>query len=250
MEIRWYGTASVELRSGEDRLLFDPFVPLKGAEITFPVSEYDHFDHIVVTHGHMDHISSIPGILRRNPQAKVYATATPCRTLQKKGVKATSLVTVEYGQELQLGAFTLVAYHGQHARLKSVTPALLRQMLSSTQRGNLPRLLWDHLHCPENDETLLWHIRAEGKELCLMGSLNLRQDVDYPTHADVLLLPYNGWVDNLPPAERVLQRLQPRRVILTHFDNTFPPLTQPLDLTPLLERHSVEIIPYRKTVTI
>ena len=61
--------------------------------------------------------------------------------------------------------------------------------------------------------------------------------MEYPTEADLLILPYNGWADNLPPAERVIRRLRPKRVLLDHWDDTFPPVTRPLDLTPILERY-------------
>ncbi len=69
-----------------------------------------------------------------------------------------------------------------------------------------------------------------------MGSMNLRPDEQYPTGDDLLVLPYNGWEDNLPPAVGIIERLQPKRVVLDHYDDTFPPLTMPLDLSPILER--------------
>ena len=39
------------------------------------------------------------------------------------------------------------------------------------------------------------------------------------------------------PAVRILERLKPGRVLLDHYDDTFPPLTEPLDLRPLLDRY-------------
>ena len=67
--------------------------------------------------------------------------------------------------------------------------------------------------------------------------MNLRDEVMYPTGADVLVLPYAGWVDNLPPAVRVIERLQPKRVLLDHWDDTFPPLSSSVDTAPLMRRY-------------
>ncbi|MBR2551696.1 MAG: MBL fold metallo-hydrolase [Erysipelotrichaceae bacterium] len=69
-----------------------------------------------------------------------------------------------------------------------------------------------------------------------MGSVNLREDIDYPTDADLLILPYDGWENNFPPAVRVIERLRPKRILLDHYDDTIPPITMPLDLDSLLER--------------
>ena len=56
--------------------------------------------------------------------------------------------------------------------------------------------------------------------------------------SDLLVLPYNGWEDNYPPAVRIIERLNPKRVVLDHYDDTFPPVTMPLDLSPLLDKYS------------
>lgn len=98
-------------------------------------------------------------------------------------------------------------------------------------------MLRENRLCRENGETLFYVIRAEGKTVFHMGSMNLRDDVDYPSECDMLLLPYNGWEDSFPPAKAVIERLKPKKVLLHHFDNTFPPLTQEPHLQPLLEKY-------------
>ena len=91
--------------------------------------------------------------------------------------------------------------------------------------------------CVENDETVFYLIEADGKKLSLMGSMNLRPDEEYPVGTDLLVLPYNGWDDNFPPAVRTIDRLKPKRVVLDHYDDTFPPVTMPIDLSPILEKY-------------
>ena len=86
MQLIWHGTASVELICAAGRILFDPFVPLPGSKVPVRPEDFDGFTDIFLTHGHLDHIVSVPGIVKRNPGATVCCTGTPCETLRAKGV--------------------------------------------------------------------------------------------------------------------------------------------------------------------
>ena len=237
MHLIWHGTAAVEAVCSKGRILFDPFVPLKGSPVDVKLEDFDGFTDIFVTHGHIDHISDLPEIVRRNPDVSIYCTQTPASTLRRKGVPEKNLTEISYGQELQAQGFTIRTFHGCHAVLPMGDIARGLKMLGSPARGNLPHIIRECLQCKENDETVFYEIEADGKRVCLMGSLNLREDEAYPVGADLLILPYNGWQDNLPPAVQVIGRLQPKRVVLDHWDDTFPPLTGPLDLSPVLDRY-------------
>lgn len=243
MLIVWHGTAAVEIACGDSKILFDPFVPLKHSLVDVTLEEFDGFRDIFVTHGHFDHIVNIPEIIRRNPGVCVHCTDAPFRTLRRKGVPAENLDKITYCQTITVGGMEIQTFHGRHAVLPSATPALVWKFLKSPARGNLHYILREHRRSPENDETLFYQIRAQGKTLALMGSLNLRDDVAYPRNADALILPYNGWTDNFLPACRALERLRPKRVLLDHYDVTFPPLTAPIDLTPILARPDVRVDP-------
>lgn len=188
-----------------------------------------------MTHGHFDHVVNIPEIARRNPDVRVYCTEMPYRTLAGKGVPAGNMRLLRYGDEPDINEFKVTVLHGKHAVLPKATPALLKRILSSESRGNLPFIMRENRLCRENGETLFYVIRAEGKTVFHMGSMNLRDDVDYPSECDMLLLPYNGWEDSFPPAKAVIERLKPKKVLLHHFDNTFPPVTSEPHLQPLPE---------------
>ena len=234
MELIWHGTAAIEVVCSSGRILFDPFIPLKGSVVDVKIEDFDGFSDVFVTHGHFDHISDLPEIVQRSPDIRIYCTEAPYASLIKKGVPERNLVHIGYGQTILCHGFTIYTFHGKHAVLPKVSLARLGYALRSPARGNLAHILLENNRCRENDETVFYQIEAEGKSVSIMGSLNLRNEVDYPTGADVLVLPYNGWEDNFLPAAAVIARLKPQRVLLDHYDDTFPPLTMPLDLSQIL----------------
>ena len=252
MHVIWHGTASVEIAGKGGRILFDPFVPLPGSAVPVDISEFDGFTDIFVTHGHFDHISDLPKIIRRNPAVKIYCTGTPYRTLAKRGVPEQSLQLIHYGDVIRKNGFRIQAFHGRHAVLPKASFSRIAYILRSPQRTNIPHILRENRICVENDETVFYQVRAEGKTVCVMGSLNLRPEISYPEESDLLILPYNGWEDNFPPAEKIIKRLKPRRIVLDHYDDTFPPLTMPLDLSPILDAFpgKVTAMKYGKTETV
>jgi len=236
MDIKWYGTASIEYSTDTGRLLFDPFLPLPGSVHQVDISEYDGFSDILVTHGHFDHIVNIPEIVKRNPDTRVHCTRTPYATLRKKGVPESNLSLISYGDRLQIKGFTVSVYHAKHAVLPKASLRKIAAVLKAGNTGNLPFFAREGRKCVENDETVVFLIEADGKRVLHMGTMNLREDTEYPTGCDLLMLPYNGWEDNFPPAERIISRLKPQKVILHHFDNTFPPLTSDPVLEPVQKR--------------
>ena len=37
---------------------------------------------------------------------------------------------------------------------------------------------------------------------------------------------------------RTVERLKPKRILLDHYDNTFPPVSPPVDLSPVLQKYA------------
>ena len=237
IKLKWHGTAAIELECDSGRILFDPFVPLKGSEVNVKLEDYDGFTDIIITHGHFDHIASLPEIYKRNPSVRIHCTDAPYKALRKKGISEENLIKISYGKEFSVNGFKIMPYHGKHAILPKATFSRLFKILSDKNAGNVPGILKELTVCKENDETVLYRLEAEGKTVILMGSMNLRDGVEYPTDSDVLILPYNGWEDNFPPAIHVIETLRPKKVYLDHYDDTFPPVTSVLDLDPILNRY-------------
>lgn len=236
MKIIWHGTASVEFISDE-KLLFDPFVPLKHSDVPVKISDFDGFSDIFITHGHFDHIVNLPEIYDRNKNIRIHCTKTPQKTLIKKGIPSENIIPLDFDECISQNGFEINTYHGRHAVLPKASMKLIMPMIKAKSRGNIPFIIKENRRCPENDETVLYEIKAEGKNVVLLGSLNLRDDVRYPENCDLLLLPYNGWDDNFLPAVKVVERLKPKRIILHHYDITFPPVTSFIDLSPIKEKY-------------
>ena len=244
MDLIWHGTAAVEAVCRQGKILFDPFVPLRGSPVKVNIDEYDGFFHIFVTHCHLDHIVDLPAIAKRNPKVVIYCTQTPYETLMRKGVPEKNLSLLHYEDKLTVNGFTVRVFHGKHAVLPKLDRKRLISWIRSPARRNIPYMLKEYKACQEKDETVCYHLEADGKSVFLMGSMNLRHDVAYPTGADILVLPYNGWEDNLLPAVRVIERLKPKKVLVDHYDDTFPPVSSPtVDPTPLLQRYTGLVTP-------
>lgn len=235
IKIKWYATASLSIAQGNDAMLFDPFLPLRGSEITLSPRCFDGFFHIFITHGHFDHIEAVPGIVARNRGVTVYCTKAPYDTLRRKGVPAENLRHIRPGEVIRVGDMSIRVYPGRHAVLPGISARRVKYLLRSPHKQNLFYIVRENRRCREKDETVLYRVETGGRKIIVMGSLNLRRGTCYPAKADLLILPYNGWDDNFRPAMEVIQRLQPRRVLLDHFDDAFPPITMPIDTRPIRE---------------
>lgn len=84
-------------------------------------------------------------------------------------------------------------------------------------------------HIDAKEDVLAFEIQAEGKTLFLMGTANLREDISYPKHMDLLIFPYQGRNDMAEYSLSLLERLQPKAVMLDHFDDAFPPVSSAMD---------------------
>ena len=242
MKITWFGTASLAVETQGGRLLIDPFFPLPGSPTRVARDAYDGYREILVTHGHFDHIMDLPRLCAAR-ERRVYATRTPCETLRRLGVGEGQLVLIAPGDALWVAGTRVTAFQSRHVRYDK---AILRRTLFNARMPrharNLPKVLRGFLAYPENGETLGFLIEGDGARLFVLGSLNLDPDTVYPTGVDLLALPYQGTSDLLTPAVAIVERLRPRAILLDHFDDAFPPISNRVD-TADIGRHFAGIIP-------
>lgn len=225
MKITWYGTASISIETKENKVLFDPFLMLEGSENHVDKEAFIGFNKIFLTHGHIDHLVNVPDIVSEN-QAIIYTTNTPRQTLMDKGVESDRIHRILPGDILENGDMNIQVYQGRHIKFDK---RLVFNTFVSTRmikyRKNFPYIWKENKICKENGEIVAYLIEAENKRVMVLGSLGLDADTDYPTDMDVLILPYQGRSKLNPIALEIVGKLRPKRIILDHFDDAFPPIS-------------------------
>ena len=220
MKIQWLGNAGFRIIT-DSTFIVDPFIQL-------PINEHINDwsiegDNILVTHGHIDHLYT----LATKPHiGHVYCTKTPTRTLLQYGWRK-DIDVVDYGEELVFKDTVIKVYKGQHIHfdlkliLKTLNPIRVFKY-----RKNLSVLI-KTFKFPENDETVLYEMSYHNQRIVIMGSLGL--DNDYPISPDVLIMPYQGNTHLVTIAENIINKVKPKMIILSHFNDAFPPISRHID---------------------
>lgn len=235
LTLTWYGTAGLILRDGEHAIAFDPFCGLPIGQIKNPPqhlpneAEYRSISDIFVTHGHFDHIYHIPRLFL-GAAATIHCTATPCKTLVRNGFDRSRIDVISPSSVVTVGPFSVKAYQGRHCvfDIPIVLSTILRKGFFS-DIDHLMRLIKLNRTYPENGEILFYEVECRGTRVQIMGSMNLDSATEYPTNADVLVLPLQGRSDQNVYALDLVKRLMPKSIILDHTDNSFPPMSDDID---------------------
>ncbi len=232
MKITWYGTASILLETNKASVLFDPYMKdLPQGRESREASEKRRSDFakqnsILITHGHFDHLSSITSIYGELP-CKVYLTELPHKTLQKQNFPEEKMNVIKPGDELRFDDITVRVLAGKH--IKFIKMDFVKASFKKGSSKNLPealRLSKKYFKYPGNKECLFYEIEAEGKLVQLMGSASLCDGVEYRTGADALILPHQGRSDIDENNKRLVDILKPKRILLDHYDDSFPPFSR------------------------
>jgi len=237
MKLKWYGTAAILLEHDGTKLLFDPFLFLRDECLKPPVEELSTIENILVTHGHLDHISDIPAILKRGDgTATVFCTAKPRETLISKGVDETRIRQITPGDCLGFRPFEVRVLKGKHIVFdKWLVIKTFFNPRVLANRDNLRYLLKENRICTEAGETVVYDIGVADKRILLLGSLNLDDNTEYPEGADLLILPFQGRSDISKYAMPFIERLQPKKILLDHFDDGFPPISSNVKTGPFIQ---------------
>ena len=231
MEITWYGTAALVMREGDEAIAFDPFFGMPvgcltdKALVPLPKDNFRAVTDVFVTHGHFDHIYHLPELCDGS-SFRIHCTPAPRKTLLRRGVLSERIVPAAAGKTARVSSFTVTAYQSRHCRYDA--PIILQTIFRKRffhHPVHLIRLLREMLCCGEKGEILMYQVSCSGKRIQILGSLGLDMNTEYPTEADVLILPFQGRSDLEEHALDIIRRLKPRSVLLDHYDNTFPPFS-------------------------
>jgi L-ascorbate metabolism protein UlaG (beta-lactamase superfamily) len=219
-ELRWLGTAGIELRDNGHVLVVDPYLtrtPLWNTWVgrvqsnrEFVADKIQDCDHILITHPHWDHMLDVPEIVR-NTGATAYGSSNSCRLLSACGVSPDKIQEIVAGDELELDGFGVEVFSSEHMKVPGFGPGKLAANLSPPLKARD--------YCM--DEQFCFRITAGGCRL--LTSPGVRSTDAVP--ADVLfVIPKHDKAFY----EKLLRRVQPKVVIPYHWDNFFRSLEKPL----------------------
>ena len=225
MKITWYGTATIGIDDGKTRLIFDPFVRMNKRIETTPVEGFAGFDAVLVTHGHFDHIYSIPALAEVDKKVPIYCTKTPADTLVRKGVSAERVKIIAPDDVFSIGDYTIRVHKFRHIvfdpiYILSVVPKCAVMLPKLISQAKINRTM------PEGGEIIAFEIEAHGKKIFLTGSFRDTPEIQYPTDIDVLILANGGSVFVPEKTKDFIAKYHPKKIFVDHFDNAFPPLTR------------------------
>jgi len=230
MIVKWYGTATVSIEDGNEKLLFDPFVRMnKKLEKNTELEGFAGADAILITHGHFDHIYNIPELVKIDKNVPVYCTKTPAHTLEKKGVSANRLNVIAPGEVLNIGSFKISVYHGQHVKYDKKYIAKVVPNCAI----HLPRLFnlaYINSSMPEAGEIVVYVVEKDDKKVMVMGSLGYDQEVEYPDDIDLFVMPFGGSLGAIELGMPFVEKINPKAIMPDHHDNAFPPMTRTMDI--------------------
>ncbi len=146
MKLTWYGHSAFRVEVGDARILIDPFLSGNPSWGKSWEQAAEGVTHVLLTHGHDDHIGDSVAILRKTG-AMLVANFEICMYLVGKGVSDKVINPGNHGGTVDCGGFTTTFVNALHSSSAGGPGG------SNTYLGNPAGLV---LHFP--DERTLYHM--------------------------------------------------------------------------------------------
>lgn len=227
LDLRWLGVAGFALSYEGTTVLIDPYVsrrPVKdlirrkvwGSDPVLLDQHVPAADAILLGHTHFDHALDTPGIARRDG-ATVYGGES-AGTLMRLAGLGDQVVEVDPHRTYEIGPFEVTFVPSVHSKL-----------VLGLRVPNGGEITCEHLDGMTSQAYCcgqVWgiHLAVAGTTIYHQGSADLLEDEIVHTDIDVFLCGIAGrqMTDDYVP--RILRRLDPRTVVITHHDDFFRPL--------------------------
>lgn len=112
MQITWFGHSAFRLDFGNHAVLIDPFFTGNPAFVSDKAAAIKGVSHIVLTHGHGDHVGDALDIAKSNG-ATITANFEICMWLVNKGLEKFN--PMNHGGTTDLGGFTVSMVRADHS---------------------------------------------------------------------------------------------------------------------------------------
>ena len=231
VSVRWLGAAGFAIACEGHTLLFDPYVSRPSlarcaagrvaSDAALVARHFPSASAIVVGHTHFDHALDVPLIAARTG-AKVFGSRSARVLCRAAGVPEAQVDVVESGRE----------------ELREVGPFRLRFVPSAHSRFLLGRVPFagEIADCDDVPVRIAGYrcgavfgveVEVRGRRIYHLGSAELVDANLEARNIDLALLCVAGWTSSERLPERMLRKLSPRAVLLSHWDNFFLPLDRP-----------------------
>ncbi|MBY8915195.1 metal-dependent hydrolase [Nitratireductor sp. L1-7-SE] len=170
MELTWYGHSAFRVDAGDAHILIDPFLSGNPSWNNGWEEPAEGVTHVLLTHGHDDHIGDAVDILK-NTGAMLVANFEICMFLVGKGVDQNRINPGNHGGTVDCGGFTTTFVNALHSSSSAGEGG------ANTYLGNPAGLV---LHFP-GDKTL-YHMG----DTDIFGDMALIQELHQP---DIGLVP-------------------------------------------------------------
>lgn len=218
--IRWLGNAGYEFTLGQQTLLIDPFLTRPRRQNAYfgrvtpdidAIHEHIHAcDHILVSHAHFDHFMDVPEIARRTG-ALVHGSYNTCELAKKLGVPSSQTHEIHDQDRIQLGEIEVEVIPAAHPWIPGYTAGKLPKKIQPPMRLRDYRM----------DECFSFRITCQGKRLLVWSST--RTEGAMPANLLVCrAVSGQRWY------ARMLEMVQPKVVMPSHWDDMFAPLSDPV----------------------
>jgi L-ascorbate metabolism protein UlaG (beta-lactamase superfamily) len=235
VNFRWMGTDAWEITFRNRTILLDPWLsrtdagffsgkPNPDTPLTLETAVIDRHvaraDHILIGHGHFDHIADVPYIARKTG-AMVIGSESHINMLRAYGVPEDKLVPCKGGEFMQFDGYTIEvipSLHSMGPTKKIPFPGRLASVPA------VPRTIKD---MPEGD-SLIYVLTVGTFKAFLMSTANFIERAIVGLKPDVALVAPLGRTQLHDFTPRLLAALEHPGVVLpTHWDNWERPLTEP-----------------------
>lgn len=249
-KITWYGTASVEINIDNKRYLFDPFIRFNNKLEIASLDTFSSVDYIFNTHPHFDHSFLFDQILNASNATAFGSKTLKDRLIDEEAsdieeklkiinvfdkiiiknnsyqiIKADEELNIDNAHSNDLQIDVLPASHCNND-LCLVVATALRSLFTFRARRGIKTMQLHHAYHANPEDILAFSLKTKDKKILLFGSMcNEVHDI-YPMDVDVLVLPFQGRTRLTKYALPIIKHCKPKTIILTHFDNAFPPITK------------------------
>lgn len=226
MKIKWYGTASLLIEGGNTRILIDPYLRRLNKKLSpIPVEEATTADAIFITHPHFDHFSDINAFISGSVK-NIYVSANGIEIAKKQGIYSRLMTPLNADEEITVGDVTIRTYQSRHCKFDAATVlGIVFNPLTYVRCRSSATILKGMKRYKITDDIFALEISCKGKRVTVLGSAGMDAETVYPQNADLLVFPYQGRTRMHKCILPFLRTLQPKAVMLDHFDNAFPPFT-------------------------